>query len=234
VKVRVLFFAYLRERCGGRETTLDVPEGTTVGEVWKALCARYEGLDAERIRVAVNAAYVDNAVLLHDNDELALIPPVSGGAGVESRSTYRVTEETIDASGLLRVVGDPGAGAAVLFVGSTRDENEGRTVERLEYEAYGEMARAEMARLGAEIARRWPVRAIAMVHRVGLVPVGEASVAVAVSAPHREEAFAACQYGIDQLKATVPIWKKEHYRGGTVWIGACHGHAAAERHEDRG
>ena len=135
---------------------------------------------------------------------------------------YRVTDEPIDASALLAAVGDDGAGGTVLFVGTTRDENDGRRVERLEYEAYREMATAEMAAIGAEIARRWPVKAVAMVHRVGVVAIGEASVAVAVSAPHRAEAFEACRYGIDTLKARVPIWKKEHYAGGAVWIGACH------------
>src|SRR6185369_1812827 len=141
-------------------------------------------------------------------------------------SFYRVTETPIDTTLLLAAVGDPAAGGTTLFVGTTRDENEGRVVERLEYEAYEAMAVREMQRIGDDIARRWPVVAVAMVHRVGVVPVGEASVAVAVSAAHREEAFVACRYGIDTLKATVPIWKKEYYRGGEHWVGPCHVHAA--------
>lgn len=132
-----------------------------------------------------------------------------------------ITDQTIDTAALLAAVEHPGAGASVLFVGTTRDHNEGRAVERLEYEAYEDMAIAEMARIEAEMERRWPVLGVAMAHRVGVVPIGEASVAVAVSAPHREQAFAACRYGIDRLKAAVPIWKKEHYRGGSLWIGAC-------------
>ena len=142
---------------------------------------------------------------------------------------YRVTDTPIDTSLLLAAVADPAAGGTTLFVGTTRDENEGRVVERLEYEAYEAMAVREMQRIGADIARRWGVVAVAMVHRVGVVPVGEASVAVAVSAAHREEAFAACRYGIDTLKATVPIWKKEYYRGGEHWVGPCHAHDASLR-----
>jgi molybdopterin synthase catalytic subunit len=146
-----------------------------------------------------------------------------------TKSSYRVTETSIDSDALLAMVGDPAAGGTALFVGTTRNENEGRVVERLEYEAYETMAVDEMRRIGDDIARRWGVVAVAMVHRVGVVPVGEASVALAVSAAHREEAFAACRYGIDTLKATVPIWKKEYYEGGEHWVGPCHAHGAAAR-----
>jgi molybdopterin synthase catalytic subunit len=147
---------------------------------------------------------------------------------------YSITDQPIDTAALLVAVASPAAGASVLFVGTTRDQNEGRAVERLEYEAYQEMAVAEMAKIGREIEQGWGVLAVAMVHRIGVVPIGEASVAVAVSAPHRDEAFAACRYGIDELKATVPIWKKEHYLGGSLWIGACRTHDAHAREEDRG
>lgn len=226
MKVRVLLFAYLRERHGASQVTVDVADGATVADVWTELSSRLNLSPRERIRVAVNEAYVDNSYRLQDNDELALIPPVSGGAG--ALVVYRVDDEAIDLSALLEAVGNPAAGGTVLFVGTTRDQNEGRAVLRLEYEAYRRMAVAEMARIGAEIERRWPVTAVAMVHRIGLVPIAEASVAVAVSAPHRDAAFAACRYGIDTLKATVPIWKKEHYRGGEVWIGSCDGKHAAD------
>lgn len=145
------------------------------------------------------------------------------------KSSYRITADPIDAAALLAAVGDPAAGGTTLFVGTTRNENEGRVVERLEYEAYEAMAIDEMRRIGDDIARRWSVVAVAMVHRVGVVPVGEASVAVAVAAAHREEAFAACRYGIDTLKATVPIWKKEYYLGGEHWVGPCHTHGEASR-----
>jgi len=146
-----------------------------------------------------------------------------------AKSFFRVVEHDIDSDALLRDVGDPAAGGTTLFVGTTRNENQGRVVERLEYEVYEAMAVEEMRRIGDEIARRWLVVAVSMVHRVGVVPVGQASVAVAVSAAHRDEAFAACRFGIDTLKATVPIWKKEYYQGGEHWVGPCHVHAATGR-----
>lgn len=145
------------------------------------------------------------------------------------KSAYHVTAFAIDTESLLAFVGDPSAGGTALFVGTTRNENDGRVVERLEYEAYEAMAVEEMRRIGDEIARRWGIVAVSMIHRVGVVPVGQVSVAVAVSAAHREEAFAACRYGIDTLKATVPIWKKEYFEGGEHWVGPCHVHGAAGR-----
>ncbi|MCC6765327.1 MAG: molybdenum cofactor biosynthesis protein MoaE [Deltaproteobacteria bacterium] len=145
------------------------------------------------------------------------------------KSSYSVTSDSIDTEAMLAEVGDAAAGGTTLFLGTTRNENEGRVVERLEYEAYEAMALEEMRRIGDEMARRWRVVAISVVHRVGVVPIGQASVAVAVSAAHREEAFAACRYGIDTLKATVPIWKKEFYQGGEHWVGPCHAHGASGR-----
>ena len=140
-----------------------------------------------------------------------------------------VAAKRIDLARLARAVRDPRAGAVVTFVGTTRNENAGRRVTRLEYEAYGTMARKEMRRLAAEARAKWPLRKVAMVHRTGVVPVGEASVAIAVSAGHRGEAFVACHWLIDRLKELVPIWKKEHYRGGEIWIGAQQGGPAPRR-----
>lgn len=136
---------------------------------------------------------------------------------------FAVDAAPIDVARVLAAVGDPAAGASVVFLGTTRNENAGRRVTRLEYEAFGSMAVREMRQLARRARRRWPIRRVAMVHRVGVVPVGEASVGIAVSAGHRAEAFEACHWLIDQLKELVPIWKKEHYRGGTVWIGAQQG-----------
>jgi molybdopterin synthase catalytic subunit len=135
----------------------------------------------------------------------------------------RITRAPIGLERLVRAVREPAAGAVVTFLGTTRNENVGRRVIRLEYEAYRAMAVAEMRRLAAEAARRWPLRKVAIVHRIGIVPVGEASVGIAVSAGHRAEAFAACHWLIDRLKEIVPIWKREHFRGGQVWIGAQQG-----------
>jgi len=143
---------------------------------------------------------------------------------------YLVTKNPIDLTAVLREVSHPSAGGIALFVGTTRDENEGRRVERLEYEAYDDMALAEMRAIGDAMKRRWGLLAVAMVHRIGVVPIADASVAVAVAAPHRDEAFAACRFGIDTLKAQVPIWKKEFYADGSRWIGAC----AVHEHRDEG
>lgn len=235
--VRVLLFAYLRERAGLREITVEVPPGASVADVWRQLCARYDTFEASRPRFALNQVYVDNAEALHDNDELAVIPPVSGGNGANSGaypSMYRITDEPIDSNAVLAAVGSPAAGGSVLFLGTTRGHNDGKVVERLEYEAYRDMAVAEMTKIGADIARRWLVVAVAMVHRVGVVPLGEASVAIAVSAAHRDAAFEACRYGIDTLKAAVPIWKKEYFEGGERWIGACNDQGAGSRREGVG
>lgn len=138
-------------------------------------------------------------------------------------NTFEIRRRRLDLGRVLAAVRDPAAGAVVLFTGTTRRTNAGRRVVRLEYEAHEAMALREMRRLGAEAKRRWRLRKVAMVHRVGLVPVGEPSVAIAVSAGHREEAFAAGRWLIDRLKEIVPIWKKERYRGGAVWIGAQQG-----------
>jgi len=136
---------------------------------------------------------------------------------------FAIDAAPIEPARLLAAVGDPAAGASVLFLGTTRDENAGRRVTRLEYEAFASMAVREMRQLARAARRRWPIRRVAMIHRIGVVPIGEASVGIAVSAAHRTEAFEACHWLIDRLKEIVPIWKKEHYRGGTVWIGAQQG-----------
>jgi molybdopterin synthase catalytic subunit len=132
---------------------------------------------------------------------------------------FEVTARPISVDRLLRTVRDPRAGAVVTFLGTTRNTNAGRKVVRLEYEAFASMAENEMRLLAVEAASRWPLCKTAMVHRTGRVPVGQASVAIAVSAGHRREAFAACHWLIDRLKEIVPIWKREHFAGGTVWIG---------------
>ena len=133
---------------------------------------------------------------------------------------YRLTDKPIDINELLIFVNDPGAGAVVTFIGTTRDNNEGRSILSLDYEAYPGMAEQEMATLGEEVISQWQVARLAIVHRIGNVPNGQASVVIAVSAPHRDDAFKACRYTIDELKKRVPIWKKEIYEGGEIWIGS--------------
>ncbi len=133
---------------------------------------------------------------------------------------YRLTDKPIELNELLAFVRDPAAGAVSTFIGATRDNNEGRSIISLDYEAYPGMAEQEMVKLGEEAAEKWEITRMAIVHRIGNVPIGEASVIIAVSAPHRDDAFKACRYAIDELKKRVPIWKKEIYQGGEIWIGS--------------
>src|SRR5262249_14744281 len=133
---------------------------------------------------------------------------------------FKIVDHAIDAAAVTAAVADPRTGATVTFIGTTRDHNDGRAVTRWEYEAYPEMALAEMRKIAAVAKQRWPVTAVAIVHRIGVVPIGEASVVIAVSAGHRVAAFEACHFAIDRLKEVVPIWKKEHFEGGEIWIGS--------------
>src|SRR5262245_2505399 len=133
---------------------------------------------------------------------------------------YEIVEHPIDVEAVTTAAADPSTGATVTFIGTTRNQNEGRQVTRLEYESYPEMAIAEIRKIGESLHERWSVARVAIVHRVGVVPIGEASVVIAVSAAHRRAAFEACHYAIDRLKEVVPIWKKEHFDGGEVWIGS--------------
>src|SRR5512140_2841078 len=133
---------------------------------------------------------------------------------------YEIVEHTIDADAVTAAVADPTAGAIVTFIGTTRDHNDGRRVTLLEYEAYPEMAVAELRKIGETAQQQWPITRIAIVNRIGVVPIGDASVVIAVSSGHRRAAFDACHFAIDRLKEVVPIWKKEHFEGGEVWIGS--------------
>lgn len=224
MRIKLRFFASVRERLGKTEEERDIPAGATVATVWNLLIQEHpELLEMERsIAFAVAQEYVDKDQPLQDNDELAFIPPVSGGVMSQEapRILSKVTQDTIDMQELTDFVADPGAGAMATFVGTTRDTNDGRDVVRLEYECYPGMAEKEMSKIGQEILARWPIIKIAMIHRIGRVDIGEASVAIAVSSGHRHAAFEACHYAINTLKETVPIWKKELYTGGELWIGS--------------
>jgi molybdopterin synthase catalytic subunit/molybdopterin converting factor small subunit len=207
--VTVRLFAGLRELAGTGRRGLDLPDGTLVGEVWPSLGL---GDEPAGLVYAVNRAYVERERELADGDEVALIPPVSGGA-------FRLTEEPIDLAAVVAEVEDERAGAIATFLGTVRRESRGRRVIRLEYEAYEGMAEEVMADLAKELEARYDLCAVAITHRVGVCQIGEASVAIAVSAPHRQDALAACRDAIDALKETVPLWKKEVYEGGEEWIG---------------
>jgi molybdopterin synthase catalytic subunit len=207
MRVSVRLFAGLRERAGvGR---LELDDVARAGDVWARLDL---GDEPGGLLYAVNREYVDRSHELRDGDEVALIPPVSGGG-------FRLTEEPIDLDAVVAEVADDEAGAIATFVGTTRRRSRGRTVLYLDYEAYGGMAEREMELLAEELKRRYSLTAVAITHRVGRVEIGETSVAIAVSAPHRRDALDACRDAIDTLKETVPLWKKEVYEGGEEWIG---------------
>jgi molybdopterin synthase catalytic subunit len=217
MRIAVRTFAAYRQAVGSSTLTLDLPEGITPRDVWSALAERYPALRRfpPPSAYAVNDEFIDPARPLSESDEVALIPPVSGGA-----VTVALTREPVDPSTLLAAVADPRAGAVALFCGTVREYSRDRTVHFLEYEAYEVVAEREMHRIAAEAASRWPALGIAVVHRLGHLEVGEISVAIAVATPHRTDAFAAARFIIDTLKQTVPIWKKEVWGEGEEWIGS--------------
>jgi len=207
VGVRVRLFAGLRERAGWSERELE--DVARVADVWPALDL---GAEPQGLLYAVNKEYADANRELADGDVVALIPPVSGGA-------FRLSAEPLSLEAVVDEVRSDAAGAIATFVGTTRVRSRDRTVVHLDYEAYEEMAEQVMAQIAAELAGRYELCAIAIHHRTGRVEIGEASVVVAVSAPHRQDALAACKDAIDTLKERVPLWKKEVYEGGEEWIG---------------
>jgi molybdopterin converting factor subunit 1 len=219
IAVRARLFARLREQAGSDLETLELPAGSTVAAVYDALRKAHPALEGDRgaVRAALNQEFADWDVIVSDGDEVAFIPPVSGGAhGVGV--LFELTTRPLDARRMETAVAHSGAGAICTFTGVVRDNSRGREVTYLEYEAYAEMATAQMRKIGDEIAERWPEARVAMSHRTGRLEIGEPSVVVSVSCPHRAEAIAACKWGIDRLKETVPVWKKEHAADGTYWI----------------
>ena len=205
--IRVRVFAGLREQAGWSDKEL---EGVgRVGDVWPALGL---GDEPPGLLYAVNREYADRDRELVDGDEVALIPPVSGGA-------FLLSDEALSLDRAVGEVADERAGAVATFIGTTRIESRGRSVRYLEYEAYPGMAEEVMDRIAHDLTSKYDLCDVAIHHRVGRVGIGETSVVIAVSAPHRHDALAACREAIDTLKETVPLWKKEVYEGGEEWIG---------------
>jgi molybdopterin synthase catalytic subunit len=207
VAVRVRLFAGLRERAGWSER--EVEDLERVADVWPSLDL---GEEPPGLLYAVNKEYAERDRPLADGDEVAVIPPVSGGA-------FRLSAEPLSLDAVVAEVRSDSAGAIATFVGTTRQQSRGRSVLHLDYEAYEEMAEKVMAEIAAELKERHALCEIAIHHRTGRVDIGEASVMIAVSAPHRQDALAACKEAIDTLKERVPLWKKEFYEGGEEWIG---------------
>jgi MoaE-MoaD fusion protein len=207
VHVTVRLFAGLRERAGTARRELE--DVGSVGDVWERLDL---GDEPPGLLYAVNREYADRDFELRDGDEVALIPPVSGGA-------FRISPEPLDVNAAVAEVAMAEAGGIATFVGTVRKSSRGRDVDYLEYEAFEEMAEPMLSRLAADLEEKHGLCGVAIHHRVGRVEIGEASVVIAVSAPHRAAALEACREAIDTLKTTIPLWKKEVYAGGEEWIG---------------
>jgi molybdopterin synthase catalytic subunit len=207
MRVVVRLFAGLRERAGVSQ--LELEDVARVQDVWPRLEL---GSEPPGLLYAVNREYVERDRELADGDEVALIPPVSGGS-------FRLVEGPLDVAAVLREVESPEAGAVASFTGTVRSHSRGRDVQYLDYEAFEEMAEPMLTRLGDSLAERHGLCAVAIHHRLGRVEIGEASVVIAVSAPHRSAALDACREAIETLKTTIPLWKKEVYAGGEEWIG---------------
>ena len=227
MKVQVRLFARYREAAGRDRVELELPEGGTAQTAWEAVSNRFPILGPYRpfTLFAVCNDYVEPTHALREGDELCLFPPVSGGA--VASDLVQITSEPLSERALIDAVSDAGAGGIVLFSGVVRDQTGGRRVKFLEYEAHASMAEAKMREIVTAVRGRWSdVTRIAMVHRIGRLEIGESSVMIAVSSPHRREAFEACHFAIDTLKETVPIWKKEYFEDGEIWVGLqCdHGH----------
>jgi MoaE-MoaD fusion protein len=221
MNVRLRYFAILRETLGKPGESREVPEETTAGELFDLIASespRLAGLKRS-VMLMVNQEYVSADHRLREGDELALIPPVSGGETAIER-LFRVTTDPLDAREVEAAVSGPDTGAIVTFTGTVRDNARGKGVTALDYEAYPPAAEKMLERIGDEIREHWGMARVAIVHRYGLLQVGEASVVIAVSSPHRDEAFLASRYAIERIKEIVPIWKKEHYSDGAVWVGS--------------
>ena len=206
MSVRVRLFAGLRERAGWSQREI---EAASVAEIWPALEL---GAEPAGLLYAVNRKYAPREAPLADDDEVAVIPPVSGGA-------FLLSDEPLSLDRAIGEVRSDAAGAIATFTGTTRKESRGRAVSYLDYEAYEGMAEDVMAEIASELQSRYDLCAVAIHHRVGRVEIGDTSVVIAVSAPHRQDALAACKDAIDTLKQQVPLWKKEVYEGGEEWIG---------------
>lgn len=219
MSVTVRWFARLRELAGTDQEAVD--GAATVKDVYAALRARHPSLPEgdDLLRAARNEELARWSDPVRDGDEVAFIPPVSGGAEGEAPGMlFRVGSEPLDARPLEAAVSHPGAGAVCTFTGIVRDNSRGESTTHLQYEAYEGMALKMMAALARELEERWPGIRVAMAHRTGRLEIGEASVVISVSAPHRAAAIEACWRGIDRLKESVPVWKKEFARSGAYWI----------------
>lgn len=231
MRVRVLYFGILRDVAGQHSQELNLDDGASVGDLWKSLREQNSHLDRfdRAVAIAVNHAYSTPDQQLTDGDEVALLPPVSGGAphaDAASESAVvlpmesdhaRLQREPIDGAALAREVRAEEDGAVCTFDGVVRNNTRGRRTLYLEYDSYPQLAVAQMERLAVEVLSKFAVRDVRLVHRVGCLKIGETSVLIVVASAHRAAAFEACRWLIDTLKKTVPVWKKEFFEDGAVW-----------------
>jgi len=217
MRVTVRYFAVVRERLGVEEDGFDLPDGAGLATLRAAMMERRPALRdmLPHVRVAVDQEFAAGDAPLADGAEVALIPPVSGGSG--GSALFRVQEAPLAVEEAIFAVAHGGAGAVDVFVGTVRGTNRGREVVALEYEAYAAMASAVLDEIAEQAEARWPQCAVAVVHRVGLVPIGEAAVAIVAAAPHRSEAYEANRFVIEGIKDRLPIWKRERFLDGSEW-----------------
>ncbi|MGI9075664.1 MAG: molybdenum cofactor biosynthesis protein [Bryobacteraceae bacterium] len=224
MRVRVLFFGILKEIVGRSEESLDIEPNSTLASLFETYSTRFETLRDKRpsILFARNREFATPETTLTENDEVAFLPPVSGGSGrtifMPQGHVFAITRDAIDSQELSRRLQRPEDGAVVIFEGVVRNNTKGRPTSYLEYECYEQMALQQIARIGNEIAATFSLGRIGIVHRLGRLQIGEASVAVIAVAPHRHAAFEAALEGINRLKREVPIWKKEFFADGAVWV----------------
>jgi molybdopterin converting factor subunit 1 len=246
MRVQVKFFAIFREMIGVKTEAKEIVEGTTIEQLWKEYTSRSPRAANARAAYAVNQKLVQADHVLHDGDEVGFLPPVSGGQGKSKKVKAKsqriksktkkvknirgdshhsrmkkdalITRKTLDLNALYSRVAFPGAGAIILFSGVVRNNSHGKSVKHLEYEAYPAMAEQSMRDIIAEIHERWADARVAIAHRIGKIKIGESSLVIAVSAPHRPEAYAASRYAIERIKAILPVWKNEFATDGAEWV----------------
>ena len=216
MKIKVLFFGLTRDLTGFSQEQIQLPEGESLEGLWRHYETRFPRLRelGPSLLAAVNEEVAARSCPLRDGDEVAFMPPVSGGT---SYDFYRLTREVIQTDKLGRQLKAPEDGAVVTFEGIVRNHSHGRKTLYLEYTAYEPMAIHKMEEIGDEVKRKYAIDRVGMIHRLGRLEIGETSVAIIVTSAHRRAAFEACQYAIDRLKQIVPIWKKEYFEGGAVW-----------------
>ncbi len=220
MKVSVRLFAGLHDLLGTRHVSVELADGATVAELQQQLGRDHPAVVPflPTLVCAVDDEYVPTEHELRDGDEVAFIPPVSGG-GDEAGGWFQVTSEALDPGRLVAAVRKDESGAVALFYGVARNHSEGRRVQALEYDAHPSLAEKKLREVAREVRARWPVTDIGILHRTGRIEIGETSLLVAVSAAHRKEAFDACHYAVDRIKEIVPIWKKEIWEGGeSAWV----------------